>query len=84
MASAFLAGLNNGMISALISFLRTLVIQVAAIYVLPLFLGLNGIWMAVAVAEGATLLVSSGMLLGNRKRYLDQKISSLTIQKKRV
>lgn len=83
-ASAFFTGLNNGMISALISFLRTLVIQVAAIYVLPLFLGLNGIWMAVAVAEGATLLVSSGMLLGNRKRYLDQKISSLTIQKKRV
>lgn len=69
-ASAFFTGLNNGAVSALISFLRTLVIQVAAIYILPEFLGLSGIWMAAAAAEGVTLLVSIGMLAGNRKRYL--------------
>lgn len=69
-ASAFFTGLNNGAVSALISFLRTLVIQVAAIYILPEFLGLGGIWMAAAAAEGVTLLVSMGMLVGNRKRYL--------------
>lgn len=68
-ASAFFTGLNNGKISAIISFLRTLVIQASAIYILPLLFRLDGIWMAAAVAEGMTLLVSMGMLTANRKRY---------------
>ncbi|MCM1186102.1 MAG: MATE family efflux transporter [Lachnoclostridium sp.] len=68
-ASAFFTGLNNGKVSAVISFLRTLVIQVAAIYILPIFCGLNGIWLATAAAEGVTLFLSAAMFIGNRKRY---------------
>ena len=48
--SAFFTGLNNGTASALISFLRTLVIQVAAVLLLPKLLGINGIWLAITVA----------------------------------
>ena len=68
-ASAFFTGLNNGLVSAMISFLRTLVIQVAAIFILPLFFDIDGVWMAIVAAEGLTLLVSGAFLLGNRKRY---------------
>lgn len=67
--SAFFTGLNNGKISAMISFLRTLVIQIACIFILPLFLGLNGIWLSVSVAEGVTLFVTVSLLIGYRKRY---------------
>lgn len=67
--SAFFTGLNNGKISAMISFLRTLVIQIACIFILPLFLGLNGIWLSVSVAEGLTLFVTVSLLIGYRKRY---------------
>ena len=49
--SAFFTALNNGFISALISFLRTLVFQAAAVLILPLFLGLDGIWLAIVAAE---------------------------------
>lgn len=68
-ASAFFTGLNNGLVSALISFLRTLVIQVAAIFILPVFFDIEGIWMAIVVAEGVTLAVSGAFFLGNQKRY---------------
>lgn len=67
--SAFFTGLNDGTASALISFLRTLVFQVAAVLLLPRRLGIDGIWLAVAVAEAATLLVTLGLMAGNRKRY---------------
>ena len=68
-ASAFFTALGNGLISALISFLRTLLFQVIAIWLLPLVFGLNGIWMAIAVAELATLIISIVFLATNRKRY---------------
>lgn len=67
--SAFFTGLNNGKISAFISFLRTLVLQVLAIIVLPMFWGLDGIWFAVVVAEGLTLVVTFAFLVTQRKRY---------------
>ena len=67
--SAFFTGLNNGKISAFISFMRTLVFQVAAILVLPLVIGLDGIWSAVLVAEGFTLIVTAVFLVTQRKRY---------------
>lgn len=67
--SAFFTGLNNGKISAIISFLRTLVIQVACIFILPIFLELNGIWLSVSVAEGLTLFVTISLLVMYRKRY---------------
>lgn len=67
--SAFFTGLNNGKVSAIISMLRTLVIEVAAILILPMIFGIDGIWCAIVVAEGITLFITVAFLLGNRKRY---------------
>ena len=49
--SAFFTALNNGLISALISFLRTLVFQVAAVLIFPIFLKLDGVWLSAVAAE---------------------------------
>ena len=67
--SAFFTGLNNGMASALISFLRTLVIQVAAVLLLRELLGIDGIWLAITVAEAFTLLVTGALFLAGREKY---------------
>ena len=67
--SAYFTGLNNGTASALISFLRTLVIQVAAILILPKLLGIDGIWLAITVAEALTLLVTGALFLAGREKY---------------
>ncbi len=67
--SAFFTALGNGLVSALISFLRTLLFQLVAVLVLPLILGLNGIWMAIIVAEAFALIITILFLVGNRKRY---------------
>ena len=67
--SAFFTGLNNGTASALISFLRTLVIQVAAVLLLSKLLGINGIWLAITVAEALTLIVTETLFLLGRKKY---------------
>ena len=67
--SAFFTALNNGVLSAVISFLRTLVLQIAAILILPVLFGENGIWIALAVAEALTLLVTTGLLIKKRKQY---------------
>ena len=58
-ASAFFTALNDGMISALISFLRTLLFQVVMIFVLPAIFGLEGIWLAIVVAELMALAISA-------------------------
>lgn len=68
-ASSFFTALNNGPVSAAISFLRTLVFQVAAIFILPAIWGLDGIWLAVVVAEILSLIVSSTFVICNRKKY---------------
>lgn len=67
--SAFFTALNNGLLSAVISFMRTLVVQTAAVLILPVLLGINGIWLAMAVAEGITLVLTVILLIKNRKRY---------------
>ena len=67
--SAFFTGLNNGTASALISFLRTLVIQVSAVLLLPRLLGIDGIWLAITVAEAFTLLVTGALFLAGREKY---------------
>lgn len=67
--SSFFTALNNGLISAAISFLRTLVFQLAAVLLLPLLLGINGIWSAVAVAELLTLGLTVIFFVRNRKKY---------------
>lgn len=67
--SSFFTALNNGLLSALISFLRTLVFQLAAVMLLPIVFGLDGIWNAVAVAELFTMFVTVTLLIRQRKRY---------------
>ena len=68
-APSFFTALNNGVVSAAISFLRTLLFQIAMIFVLPLIWGLNGIWIAVVFAEVLALIVSITFLVVNRKKY---------------
>lgn len=68
-ASSFFTALNNGLISAVISFLRGLVFQCASVIVLPIFLKLDGVWLAVVVADVCSLLVSLAFLLAKRKKY---------------
>lgn len=67
--SSFFTALNNGLVSAAISFLRTLVFQIIMIFVLPLIWGLNGIWFSVVAAEALSLIVSVLLLIVNRKKY---------------
>lgn len=67
--SAFFTALNNGGISAAISFLRTLLFQVAMIYLLPIFFDLDGIWLAVTAAECLTLVITIIFLITQRKHY---------------
>ena len=68
-ASSFFTALGDGVTSALISFLRTLLFQVAAVLILPELLGLDGIWLAVTAAELAALAVSAAMLLTKDKVF---------------
>lgn len=67
--SAFFTALNNGLISALISFLRTLVFQCGSVVLLPLALGVDGIWLSVAAAELAALVLTGVFLAVNRRTY---------------
>lgn len=68
-ASAFFTALNNGVLSAAISFLRTLVFQMLSVILLPLILGIDGIWLAITVAEICACVFSGSLLYKNRKRY---------------
>ena len=67
--SSFFTALNNGLVSAVISFLRTLVFQVAAVLVFPLFWGIDGIWYSVIAAELMAAAVTVLFLLGKKKKY---------------
>lgn len=68
-ASAFFTALNNGGISAAISFLRTLVFQVLSVLILPIFFDLDGIWWAITVAELLASVISLAFLIAKRKKY---------------
>lgn len=69
--SGFFTALNNGLVSALISFLRTLVFQMAAILILPLIWSpaVDGIWVSIVVAEVASAILTEIFLFANRKKY---------------
>ena len=67
--SAFFTALNNGLISALISFLRTLVFQIAAVLIFPLIWKIDGIWMSIVAAELFAAIVTVFFLLNRRKKY---------------
>jgi len=68
-ASSFFTALNNGLVSAIISFFRTLLLQVVTVLILPEILGVDGIWIAIVVAEAIALIVSVSFLYGKRKVY---------------
>lgn len=67
--SSFFTALNNGAVSAAISFLRTLVFQMASVLILPIFFKLDGIWWAITVAEVFAALISASFLFFKRKKY---------------
>ena len=68
-ASCFFTALNDGLTSAVISFLRTLIFQIAAVMLLPLVLGIDGIWLSVVIAEIMAVAVGVIFLIGKRKKY---------------
>lgn len=68
-ASSFFTALNDGFVSALISFVRTLVFQVIVILILPKIIGINGIWLSVLVAEILSLIVSLICFIKNKNKY---------------
>ena len=61
--------LNNGLVSGIISFLRTLVFQVAAVLVFPVFLDIDGVWSATVFAEIISLAVTAAFVIAFRKKY---------------
>ena len=67
--SSFFTALNDGVVSAFISFLRTLLFQVAAVLMLPVVLKLDGIWLSIVVAELAALIVTVLLFVKMRKKY---------------
>ncbi len=68
-ASSLFTALNNGLISAVISFSRTLVFQVLAIFLLPLLFGLDGVWFANVLAEFLALGVSIFFFVSRKRKY---------------
>lgn len=68
-ASSFFTALNNGAVSAAISFLRTLIFQSTAVIVLPMIWELDGIWLSITVAEVFALMISVTFLAAKKKKY---------------
>ena len=67
--SSFFTALNNGAVSAAVSFLRTLLFQSAAVIILPMIFELDGIWISVTIAEVAAFIISLIFLFAKRKKY---------------
>ncbi len=68
-ASSLFTSLNNGLISAMISFLRSVVFQITAVMVLPIFWGLDGVWSAACFAEIFSIIISVVCIICFRKKY---------------
>ncbi len=67
--SGFFTALNDGLTSALISFLRTLVFEASAVLLLPMIFGIDGIWFSIVVAEVMAVVFTSIFLITKRKKY---------------
>lgn len=67
--SGFFTALNDGLTSALISFLRTLVFQVSAVLLLPMIWEIDGIWISIVVAEVMAVVFTVVFLIVKRKKY---------------
>ncbi len=68
-SSGFFTALNDGLTSALISFLRTLVFQIAAVLLLPMIWGIDGVWISIVVAEVMAVVISAVFLVIRQKDY---------------
>jgi Na+-driven multidrug efflux pump len=68
-ASGMFTALSNGVVSAVLAFLRSFVFMLITMLVFPVFLGVNGIWLATPAAELMALAVSAFMFLKYKKRY---------------
>lgn len=68
-SSGFFTALNDGLTSALISFLRTLVFQIAAVLLLPMIWGIDGVWISIVVAEVMAVVISAVFLVLRQKDY---------------
>lgn len=67
--SSFFTALNDGLTSALISFLRSLFFQLAAVLILPILLGVDGIWLSIVIAEFAAALMTAFFIFIKKKKY---------------
>lgn len=67
--SSFFTALNDGLVSAFISFLRILVFQVILVLTFPLIWQLDGIWLSIVAAEMLAVLVTAGFMIQKRKKY---------------
>ena len=68
-SSSFFTALNNGLVSAVISFLRMLVFPAICVFILPLIWGINGIWIALVAAEFISAVVDAGVLIKFKGKY---------------
>lgn len=68
-ASGMFTALSNGVVSAVLAFSRSFVFMLITMLVLPLFLGVSGIWLATPAAELMALVLSAGMFWKHRKTY---------------
>ena len=67
-SSGFFTAMNDGLTSAIVSFLRTMIFQTAAILQMPRFFGLDGIWWSTVVAEGAAMLLCCWVMIYKRQK----------------
>ena len=68
-SSAYFTGLNNGKVSAIIAFSKSFLIQTAAILILPIFFGIDGLWISQAVAEFAAATIGLYFYITHRHEY---------------
>ena len=67
--SSMFTALNNGLISAILSIERTVILQVVFVYALPLLWGIDGVWWSIVFAEGISMVITLAFILVYRKRY---------------
>jgi len=67
--SAFFTALNDGFVSAAISFLRTVVFETASVLILPLLFGIDGVWFSLVAAELVAALVTISFYAAKQKKY---------------
>lgn len=68
-SSGFFTALNNGLVSAILSLLRSLIFQVMFVFLLPLIFGVEGIWWAMLATEIGAVIVAVIFFIAERKRY---------------